>query len=72
MKLWTGKQVIGVLLRPNKQSPILMNLRAKGKQYTKDEDLCYNDSCKLLITFDLHIFDQIHGFPKKIIHKNDF
>lgn len=47
VRLWTGKQIIGVLLRPNKRSPIVMNLRAKGKQYTKDEDLCYNDSCRL-------------------------
>ena len=46
MCLWTGKQVIGMLLHPNKASPVLMNLRAKGKQYTRDEDLCFNDSCK--------------------------
>jgi len=44
MCLWTGKQVIGMLLHPNKASPVLMNLRAKGKQYTRDEDLCFNDS----------------------------
>ena len=35
-----------MLLHPNKASPVLMNLRAKGKQYTRDEDLCFNDSCK--------------------------
>ena len=45
MCLWTGKQVISVMLRPSKKSPILMNLRAKGKQYTINEDLCSNDSC---------------------------
>ena len=44
--LWTGKQVISVLLRPNKSSKVKMNLRAKGKQYTKQEDLCSNDSCE--------------------------
>jgi DNA-directed RNA polymerase III subunit RPC1 len=44
VKLWTGKQIIGVLLRPNVNSPIIMNLRTKGKQYTSGEDLCYNDS----------------------------
>ena len=46
VRLWTGKQVIGCLLRPNKQSPVVMNLRARGKQYTTGEDLCSNDSCK--------------------------
>lgn len=46
VKLWTGKQVISVLIRPNKKSDIIVNLRAKGKQYTKNEDLCSNDSCK--------------------------
>ena len=45
IRLWTGKQVIGVMLRPNKKSPIIINLRAKGKQYTNNEDLCSNDSC---------------------------
>eukprot|EP00731_Ephydatia_muelleri_P022715 Em0015g298a len=43
-KLWTGKQVISLLIRPNQNSPVVMNLRAKGKQYTKGEDLCSCDS----------------------------
>lgn len=46
VRLWSGKQVISVMLRPNIQSPIIMNLRAKGKQYTKNEDLCSSDSCE--------------------------
>lgn len=46
VKLWTGKQVFNVVLRPNKNIPIKMNLRTKGKQYTSGEDLCVNDSCK--------------------------
>ena len=45
VKLWTGKQVIGLLLCPNKRSNILINLRTKGKQYTANEDMCFNDSC---------------------------
>ncbi|XP_068736318.1 DNA-directed RNA polymerase III subunit RPC1-like isoform X2 [Montipora capricornis] len=44
VKLWTGKQVFNVVLRPNKDMPIKMNLRTKGKQYTSEEDLCVNDS----------------------------
>lgn len=46
VKLWTGKQVFNVVLRPNKDMPIKMNLRTKGKQYTSGEDLCVKDSCK--------------------------
>ena len=34
------------MIRPNKRSPIIMNLRAKGKQYTKNEEMCYKDSCE--------------------------
>lgn len=44
VKLWTGKQVFNVVLRPNKDMPIKMNLRTKGKQYSNGEDLCINDS----------------------------
>ena len=46
VRLWTGKQVIGCLLRPNKRSPVVVNLRARGKQYSTGEDLCHNDSCE--------------------------
>ena len=46
MRLWTGKQVIGLLLRPNKRSPILLNMRVKGKLYSSGEELCCNDSCR--------------------------
>lgn len=45
--LWSGKQVFSLILKPNKSSNINVNLRAKGKNYTKDEDMCVNDSCKL-------------------------
>lgn len=49
VKLWTGKQVISCLLRPNRWSPVLINLRAKGKQYSTGEDLCCNDSCETVL-----------------------
>ncbi|KAF4525074.1 hypothetical protein B566_EDAN001988 [Ephemera danica] len=32
-RMWTGKQVFSVLLKPNKKCPIKCNLRAKGKPY---------------------------------------
>jgi DNA-directed RNA polymerase III subunit RPC1 len=44
MKLWSGKQIISLIFRPNKSSPVIANLRTKGKSYTKNEDLCTNDS----------------------------
>ncbi|KAK0615060.1 RNA polymerase-like protein [Bombardia bombarda] len=33
--LWTGKQVFNVLMRPNKKSPVKVNLDAKNKVYKK-------------------------------------
>ena len=43
-RLWSGKQVFGLLLRPNKQSKILANLETKGKSYVKNREFCKNDS----------------------------
>jgi DNA-directed RNA polymerase III subunit RPC1 len=42
-KLWSGKQIISLIFRPNRACPVLSNLRTKGKTYTKNEDLCTND-----------------------------
>jgi DNA-directed RNA polymerase III subunit RPC1 len=46
--LWTGKQVFNVLMRPNKQSRVLVNLEAAGKQFKHTPglapDLDPNDS----------------------------
>ncbi len=44
--LWTGKQLFSMILKPNRASPVKANLRTKGKNYSKNEDLCVNDSCK--------------------------
>nr|XP_018912364.1 PREDICTED: DNA-directed RNA polymerase III subunit RPC1 [Bemisia tabaci] len=46
--LWSGKQVFSVLLRPNKWSPVLSNLKAKGRAYTSNEELCIKDSFVLI------------------------
>ncbi|KAI8929830.1 hypothetical protein BC831DRAFT_442224 [Entophlyctis helioformis] len=35
--LWTGKQVFGVLLRPNKTSNIIVNLETKCRTFDKDQ-----------------------------------
>ena len=45
VKLWTGKQIFSLIIKPNNRTPIKLNLRTKGKVYTnKDEDLCANDA----------------------------
>ncbi|KAL2178310.1 uncharacterized protein P884DRAFT_198010 [Thermothelomyces heterothallicus CBS 202.75] len=36
--LWTGKQIFNVLMRPNKESPVLVNLDAKNKVYKPKKD----------------------------------
>ncbi|KAJ9156363.1 DNA-directed RNA polymerase subunit [Pleurostoma richardsiae] len=45
--LWTGKQVFGMLMRPNKQSPVKVNLDAKCRDYKprpgQCPDMCPND-----------------------------
>ena len=32
-KLWTGKQIFSLLIRPNKQSKVILNLDAKNKTF---------------------------------------
>lgn len=41
--LWTGKQVINSLLKPNKYSRVNINLELKEKTYTKNEHMCKKD-----------------------------
>ncbi|KAF2005986.1 beta and beta-prime subunits of DNA dependent RNA-polymerase [Amniculicola lignicola CBS 123094] len=47
-QLWTGKQVFNILMRPNKESRVLVNLEAAGKQFKptagQAPDLDANDS----------------------------
>ncbi|KAG0005321.1 hypothetical protein BGZ65_011422, partial [Modicella reniformis] len=44
---WTGKQIISLLLKPNKESKVLVNLEAKTRSYDKVKrpvmDMCKND-----------------------------
>merc|ERR1719228_1815985 len=42
--LWSGKQIFGLLLRPNNKCNVRANLETKGKSYTKDREFCINDS----------------------------
>jgi DNA-directed RNA polymerase III subunit RPC1 len=41
--LWTGKQAISVLLRPNRKVRIIVNLKSKEKIYTKGDVMCLKD-----------------------------
>ena len=33
VRLWTGKQIYSLIIKPNSTSPVKANLRCKGKQY---------------------------------------
>jgi len=46
-RLWTGKQIFSLIMRPNLDCPVKINLKAKGRAYTNNEEFCVNDSCKL-------------------------
>ncbi|KAG4093895.1 RNA polymerase III largest subunit Rpc1 [Neocallimastix lanati (nom. inval.)] len=35
VRLWTGKQIFSILLRPNKKCPVRVNLETKNKSFTK-------------------------------------
>ena len=47
--LWSGKQIFSLILRPNPSDPIKVNLRTRGKNYSKKgEELCVNDGFLLV------------------------
>jgi len=56
VKLWTGKQIFSLILRPNPECPVKANLKTKGKAYTSGEEFCVNDSCKFLMIVILSQF----------------
>ena len=41
--LWTGKQIISLLINPNKNSHIYINVESQEKFYTKNEQFCNQD-----------------------------
>lgn len=43
-RLWTGKQIFSLILRPNKSYPVKANLSTKGKNYTGNMDMCIRDA----------------------------
>ncbi|EFX69638.1 hypothetical protein DAPPUDRAFT_62003, partial [Daphnia pulex] len=47
--LWSGKQIFSLILRPNPGDRIKVNLRTKGKEYSKkNEEFCVNDGFLLV------------------------
>lgn len=52
--LWSGKQIFSLILRPNPKCLIKVNLKAKGKDYSrKGEEMCNNDSFLLVRNSEL-------------------
>ncbi|KAL1517105.1 hypothetical protein ABEB36_000913 [Hypothenemus hampei] len=47
-KLWSGKQILSLIFKPNKSVGVLANLEAKGKAYTKNREMCVKDSYVLI------------------------
>ncbi|XP_012276667.1 DNA-directed RNA polymerase III subunit RPC1 [Orussus abietinus] len=52
-KLWTGKQIFSLILRPTKKCNIKANLKTKGRAYTTSEELCINDSFVIIRNSEL-------------------
>ncbi|XP_075250352.1 DNA-directed RNA polymerase III subunit RPC1-like [Convolutriloba macropyga] len=45
VRLWTGKQIYSLIIKPNSTSPVKANLRCKGKQYkSSKEDMDADDT----------------------------
>ena len=47
--LWSGKQIFSLILRPNQENMTKVNLRTRGKEYSKKgEEFCPNDGFLLV------------------------
>ena len=52
-RLWTGKQIFSLLLKPNRNSRVLANLETKGKSYSENRELCSNESYVIIRNSEL-------------------
>ncbi|XP_036146712.1 DNA-directed RNA polymerase III subunit RPC1 isoform X2 [Monomorium pharaonis] len=52
-RLWTGKQIFSLIIRPNPECPVKANLKTKGKAYTENEELCINDAYVIIRNSEL-------------------
>ncbi|XP_029660797.1 DNA-directed RNA polymerase III subunit RPC1 isoform X2 [Formica exsecta] len=53
VKLWTGKQIFSLIIRPSAKSPVKANLKARGKTYTNGEEFCINESYVIIRNSEL-------------------
>ncbi|KAL1915660.1 uncharacterized protein VTP21DRAFT_6419 [Calcarisporiella thermophila] len=57
VQLWTGKQIFNVLIRPNKKSPVIINLDTKTKSFKKRDgrmrELCPEDGWLVIYNSEL-------------------
>ncbi|XP_033120133.1 DNA-directed RNA polymerase III subunit RPC1-like [Anneissia japonica] len=53
VRLWTGKQIFSLILRPSRKCSLKVNLRAKGKNYSNKGDMCHNDSFVVIYNSEL-------------------
>ncbi|XP_045464776.1 DNA-directed RNA polymerase III subunit RPC1 [Harmonia axyridis] len=51
--LWSGKQIISLVFRPNEEDPVKANLAAPGKGDTKKKEFCEKDTYVLIRNSDL-------------------
>jgi DNA-directed RNA polymerase III subunit RPC1 len=51
--LWTGKQVISALIRPNRYARVIVNFQTKEKIYTKNDCMCLKDGWVLVKNSEL-------------------
>ncbi|GBP32372.1 DNA-directed RNA polymerase III subunit RPC1 [Eumeta japonica] len=52
-RLWTGKQIFSLILKPNNRCEVKANLETKGKNYTKNLDMCVQDSYVIIRNSEL-------------------
>lgn len=52
-KLWSGKQIISLIFKPNDEDSVQANLEAKGKAYTKNKEMCVKDAYVLIRNSEL-------------------
>ncbi|KAL7999807.1 putative DNA-directed RNA polymerase, subunit beta-prime [Plasmopara halstedii] len=43
VRLWTGKQVVSLLIKPNRDTKVLVNLELKERNYTNNKFMCWKD-----------------------------
>ena len=43
IRLWTGKQVVSLMIRPQKTKKVLVNLELKERNYTSGKYMCWKD-----------------------------